>query len=286
MRPGVNRFGLVIPSVAVGTQPTATYGAAVTPGNLAYGTYVQLLPATSDDSWEVEIGINSVGIAATARDCLVQFAWDPAGGTNYGVAARTSIDHLLASCASAHMGGVSGLGGGIGYRFQVRIPASSTIAARAMVNSANVTAINVWCKLRCRPSRPHMIYRGTFVDTYGAVTANAAGTALTPGTAAKGAYVSLGALTQTYHQFEYGLGCNDLTMGNLGYDVDIALSNAAGDIPIIEGCYTASNTETLTKRCGDQRAVSGGVGSTLFARAQCSTTPDSAISAIAYAVGG
>jgi hypothetical protein len=288
-----NRFGLTLSSVPIGTQPVAAQGTAVTPGNLSYGSFVQVPvmnganTPTSDDSYEVEICVNSVGIAATARDCLVRIGWDPAGGTNFGVVARTSIDHLLASCASAYMGGAGGLGGGVTYRFHLRIPAGSTIAAQAMVNSATLTAINVFVKLRCRSSRPHQIYVGQFVDTYGITLGSASGTAVTPGTGARGAYVSLGALTQTYGHFEFGLGCNDSTMANLGYEVDIAIGDVTNKDIIIESApITASNAETITKPGGLGRHALAGTASTLFGRIQALTTPDSNVSLAVYATGG
>lgn len=289
----VNGFGLTLSSVPIGTQPVSAQGTAITPGNLTYGSFVQIpamngaTTATSDDSCEVEIGINTVGITATARDCLVTIAWDPAGGTNYGVAARTSIADLLGSCASAYFGAANGFGGGVPYKFNLRIPAGSTVAAKAMVNSATLTALNVWCKLRCRPSRPRLIYVGSFVDTYGITLASASGTAITPGTAARGAYVSLGALSQGYGQLEWGFGCNDATMGNLGYEVDLAVGDVTNkDLVIESGIITANNTEVITKQPGHGRLWNLPSGQTLFARAQCNTTPDSAISVAAYAVGG
>lgn len=288
-----NRYGLTLSSVAIGTQPVAAQGTAVTPGNLSYGSFVQVPvmnganTATSDDSCEVEIGINTVGIPATARDCLVRIGWDPAGGTSYGVAARTSIDHLLGSCASAYMGGTGGLGGGVNYRFPLRIPAGSTVAAQAMVNSATVTALNVFMRLRGRPSNPDLIYIGQFVDTYGITLGSAAGTSVTPGTAARGAYVSLGTLTQTYGYFEFGLGCSDSTMANLGYEVDIAVGDGSNkDIIIESALITASNAETITKPGGFGRNALSGTASTLFGRMQAMTTPDSNVSLAVYAVGG
>jgi len=288
-----NRFGLTLSSVPIGTQPAAAQGTDVTPGNLSYPTFLQIPvmnganTATSDDSCEVEIGINTVGIAATARDCLVRIGWDPAGGTSYGVAARTSIDHLLASCASGYMGAAGGVGPGVVYRFPLRIPAGSTVAAQAMVNSATLTAINVYVKLRCRPSRPHLLYVGSFVDPYGITLGSAAGTAITPGTGSRSAYVSLGALTQTYGFFELGLGCNDATMANVGYEVDVAIGDGSNkDIIIESAAFTATNAETLTKQTGNGRHALAGTASTLFVRAQASTTPDSNISAAVYAVGG
>lgn len=288
-----NRFGLTLSSVPIGTQPVAAQGTAITPGNLSYGSFAQIPvmnganTATSDDSCEVEVCVNTVGISATARDCLVRIGWDPAGGTSYGVAALTSIDHLLASCASAYMAGTGGLGGGVTYRFPLRIPAGSTLAAQAMVNSATVTAINVFSRLRCRPSRPNLLYVGNFVDTYGITLASAAGTAVTPGTAARGAYVSLGALTKTYGFMEFGLGCNDSTMVNLGYEVDIAIGDVTNKDIIIESApITASNAETITKPGGLGRHVLAGTASTLFGRIQTTTTPDSNVSLAVYAVGG
>ncbi len=292
--PAVNQFGLTLSSVPLGTQPTTAQGTAVTPGAiLTYGAYAQVpvmngaTTATSDDSWEVEIGINSVGITTVARDCIVTVGWDPAGGTNYGADKTTRIDHLLCSCAAGYMGGAGGLGGTVPYNFKLRIPAGSTVAAKAMVNSANLTAINVYIKLRCRPSRSDIVYRGSYVDTYGISVAGASGTAVTPGTTTRGAYVSLGALTDTYYQWEYGMGCNNGTMSNLGYEVDIAIGDATNKDVVIEGAvYTSSSAETLIKQAGNARTAIAGVGSTVFCRAQCNATPNTGISVAAYAVGG
>jgi len=283
----VNSFGLTISSVPLGTQPATAQGTAVTPGNLTYGSYAQLLSATSDDSCEVEIGINSVGITATARDCLVTIGWDPAGGTNYGASALVTIPDLIAACASGYVGAANGFGGGVPYRFNLRIPAGSSIAAKAMVNSATLTSLNVWCKLRCRPSRPHLIYVGSFVEAYGVSLATAAGTSMTPGTAARGAYVSLGTLTKNYSQVEYGFGCNDATMSNIGYEVDVAIGDVTNKDLVIEGAVvTANNAEVLTKQPGHGRLWMMAAGQSIFARSQANTTPDSAISVAAYLVGG
>jgi hypothetical protein len=284
--PVVNQFALTLSSVAIGTQPVAAQGTAVTPGNLSYGSFVQVMAAISDDSWEVEININTVGISAAARDCLVTIGWDPAGGTNYGVTARTTIADLLGSCASAYFGGANGFGGGVNYKFPLRIPAGSTIAAKAMVNSATLTAINVTCKLRCRPTHPEVTWVGSYVDTYGATLASASGTSITPGTTSRSAFVSIGALTATYYWFEFGLGCNNATMSNLGYEVDVAIGDATNkDLVIESAIVTVNNAEVVTKPPAGRFAVAGSASS-VFARMQASTTPNTGVSLAVYAVGG
>ena len=54
-----NEWGLVISSVADGTRPAAAWGTSITPGNNTYGSYVQVLTATSDETYLMRIAFNS-----------------------------------------------------------------------------------------------------------------------------------------------------------------------------------------------------------------------------------
>src|SRR5262249_15219377 len=149
--------------------------------NNAYGSYATLISGASltDDVYEITININSVGISAAARDCLVSIGIDPAGGTSF----TNLVDLVCGPAVTYSEASTTLLGGGVSFTFPFFIKAGTSIGAAAAVNSATLTAINVWVQCKCRPSRPDLVWAGTYIDEFGVSTGTSAGTAITPGTA-------------------------------------------------------------------------------------------------------
>ena len=255
-------------------------GAAVTPGNNAYGAYATLIAGASltDDVYEIEICINNVGISAAARDCVVSLGFDPAGGTSF-----TSQVDLVAGPAIPHTSG----GGGVFYKFPLFIKAGTSIGAAAAVNSATLTAINVFCRCKCRPSRPDAIKVGTYIDQFGVVLASSAGTAITEGSVSDGTFVQLGAaLTRPCWYWEFGFGNNTAAMNPAADYIDIAIGSSisVNKIAIANAIVIKNSAEQVAKMPGGTyaRAVSGDL---IFGRAQASAVNTGA-SLAAYGVGG
>lgn len=270
-------------STADGTRPAAGMGASVTPNATAntYGTPVTLISGASliYDCCDLFICVNNVATSAVARDCVVALLTDPAGGTSY-----SSIADLVCGPASGYVVANVG-GGGVCFRFPLWIRAGTSIGVAAAVNSATVTAINAFCRVSGRPSDPDTEFVGTYLDQYGVSLATSAGTVVTPGGASEGAYTLIGTLTRPAKVIDFGVGINDATMTAATIDFDIAIGDGTTNRVVIPNkpVFT-SGIEASTKSESPTRCK-GATGQGIYARAQCSTTPDSNYSVAAYVVG-
>lgn len=273
-----NEWGLIIESVADGTRPAAAWGTSITPGNNAYGSYVQLLTATIDETYLCRVTINSFTVSAAARDALVTIGVDPAGGSSY----TDLIPDLLASCAQIYSAGH------VSYEFPIRIPAGATVAAKASVNNATVGTGRVAVTLFGRPSRPELVKAGSFVQAFGSTPASSAGTSVTPGAAAEGAWTQLGsALTVPLWHWEYGIGVNNATMTNTIHHTDIGIGDASNKKVVIpNGVSIEAAAESLIKPRAPHYGL-GAVGDIVYVRMQSGpNVAVSGMSVIAYGIGG
>lgn len=281
LRGSPNEWGLVIESVADGTRPAAAWGTSVTPGNNTYGSYVQVLTATSDETYLCRITLTSWSVSAAARDALVTIGIDPAGGTSYA----DLITDLVAACAPTYIQVVPGP---VIYEFPIIVPAGATVAAKASVNNATVGTGRVSIALFGRPSRPELVKAGSFVQTFGSTPGSSSGTAITPGGAAEGAWTQIGsALTVPLWFWEFGYGVNNATMANNAHHVDIGLGDASNKKLVIpNGLVYETTSETLAK-AAQGRVGLGAIGDIVYARVQTGTAAATAnTSLIVYGVGG
>ena len=256
-----NEFGLVIHSTADGTRPVAGMGASVTPATNAYGSYVTLIAGASltDDAYEIEICVNNVGISTVARDCVVSLGLDASGGTSF-----TSIADLVCGPAVQH----NGLGGGTWYRFPLFIKAGTSIGVAGAVNSANLTAFSVFCRVKCRPSRPEMLKVGTIIDQFGVTLASCSGTAITEGTTSDGTWVSLGTLSHAYFFWEFGYGCQNATMvGEVAY-VDLGIGDGTNNKIVIANAPIITNASEQLSKASPFAFGRGAPGDGVYARSQ------------------
>jgi hypothetical protein len=274
----VNEWGWVASSVADGTQPSATYGTALTPSTNAYGSWVTLISGANliNDVWEIDIVAHDFYVSAVARDTLVGFGVDPAGGTSF-----TSLADLVC-------GPVGPLqSGGCSFKFPLFIKAGSSIGMRASVNSANVTTGYVYCTVRGLPSHPEAVRAGSYIDQFGVSTATSAGTAVTPGSASEGAWAELGTLTRPCWHWNYGLGVSDSTMTLAHHHIDLSIGSAASKKTVIQNAMALLNaSEDLYKWPNGWGYGMGATGDKVYGRMQSAATPDTGYTMAAYGVGG
>ncbi len=279
---GVNDFTWQTSNIA-GTRPAANFGASVTPAQNSKGSYAAVL-STSDVAFDVFgmlININSNAVSAAARDTLVDIGVDPAGGSSYSVL----VPNLLGSCATSLT-----IGYGINYYFPIWVKAGSSIGARASINNATVGTLRVIVTVFGKPRLPQLAKVGTYVTDFGTTAASSSGTAVTSGTVSVGAYTSLGTLAKEYWHWQVGMGISDSTMtsGNIYYG-DLAFGDGSNKQLIIrdQAWIIPTSAETLMSAAPmgvGPRVVAN--GASVFGRLQCSGTADSALSMIAYGVGG
>lgn len=274
------RFQAQIP--VAGTRPSGTaWGVSVTPAQNAYGAYVQLMAAATitDDIWLLEIVITNIAISTAARDGMITIGVDTAGGTAY---VDTIIDLV---CGPAI---VLLTGGGVVYKFNLKIPAGSSIGVKGSVNSATLTAFQVGLKVWGDPTDPTAQRAGSYVDSYGANLATSAGTAVTEGTASEGAYVAIGTLTRPCFAIEYGIGFGCTTMVAASIKTDIAIGDATNkQLVIVDAHAQTTATEQIAKP-ESLTPCNGSTGSTFYGRTQHgnNATAPTNVSIAVYAVGG
>lgn len=269
-------------SNVLSTRPAAALGATITPGNNVKGSYTQVLTGANvaRDVFRLAVNINSNAVSAAGRNALIDIAVDPAGGSSYSVL----INNLMGSCAAPYTIGQ----GGIWYVFPIWIKAGSSVAARAQVNNATVGTMRIICSVFGSPRDRRSVRVGTKVQTLGADTATSAGVAVTSGTTAEGAWTSLGTLTSDAWWWQVGMGVNDTTMTALSYHADLGVGDATNKNVVIENMNV---TTTAAEQMNYGPIVLDGQkltpsGTNVYGRLQCSGTADSALSMVAYAVGG
>lgn len=267
-------------------RPVATYGVSVTPAQNAKGSYAQLISGASltDDVYFIEITIHSNTVSTAARATILDIGYDPAGGTSYTVL----IPDLLCSAACIGMANREG-SVGFRYRFPLFIKSGTSLAAAASVNNATVGTLRCYVRLFCKPKHPEAVKVGSFVESLGVAAATSQGTAVTPGTTSDGSWTSLGTTVRDTWWHQVGASMNNGAIaGNLAYFNDLSAGAAGGEQLLVDNCllYTNSNVEAVA--LPDQWPLGGNVvgGATLWGRSQCSGTPDSGFTMMAYCLGG
>lgn len=271
----VDNFGATYSAAAFGTSVSSH----ATNANQK-GTPVSLISGASvtEDCYGVIIKFNGGVSNGSSRRFLCDLLIDPAGGTSWSVLINNL--YLLAA--------------GFGFSptcfyFPVYIKAGTSIGMQIQGSVANV-AQRVGVRLLAKPSHPELVKCGSYVDTFGAVTASTEGTAITPGSnGAWGAYTaSLGVTARDLWWWQAGYGLNDTTVNNGSLLLDVAV-NATNKIKCLSELWIMLiSDESVTKPAfGDSlpyRNIAS--GQDVYIRGNHSATPDSNNSVVAYGLGG
>jgi hypothetical protein len=139
----------------------------------------------------------------------------------------------------------------------------------------------------CKPTALVPPRTGTFVRTFGATTASSSGTAITPGTAAKSAYVSLGTTVEPLWFWSFGIGINNASSSSNAAVWDLALgsSTTSNRNIIVDQLAMPGPLETLDFFSMGATAQSQ-TGDQVFVRAGGPFGSPAGMSAISYGVGG
>ena len=272
-------YGLITPSWGT-TRPAAANGTLVTPVTTnGWGTAAQLFSATTADAFGISININTIAGSNSFRPSAIQIGIDEAGGTNYVY----RIVNLLCGGASSYIIP----GSGIWYYFPMFIPRGSTIAVQA--RSSTTTAFNVGAILNQELRDPATMRNGTFMQALGVTlgAGTAAGVAVTPGTTAEGAWVTVGTTTRRLWWWQVILQHTtaDTAWSAQTYHIDLAVGNATvKDIILTDVVASDDATENFNMLPhGAYYDVPS--GSTIYARVQGSSAIDTYTIA-AYGMGG
>jgi hypothetical protein len=268
---------------AGGLGTSLTSGAAHT-----VGSTVQLLSALAEDAYGILIYANACATTASDRQLLYNIRTDPAGGT-----AWTTVIANLYCCNPGYVANTLGLLGGFWFYFPLFIKAGSTVGADFQCATATQTS-SLWVTVFGKPSRPDMVKAGSYVEAFGADTANSRGTAITKGvSSAEGAsWTQLGSnTTRPFWAWQFGVGGLDPTVGNINAMWDLAAGDGSNYDMIFENqlsLHTGQEAATMSPSIINMyREVPSGVG--LYARLSINsgTAADfNAHYAVAYGIGG
>ena len=288
----VNEFGLIIPSVADGTQPTTTFGTSITPGTSnAYGSYTSVLAGASltADAYAIDVIISLAYADATDRGMLVTVGFDPAGGTSFsglGGVSGNEISHLLCSQQFQWFSGTVP-SGGMRYHFPVFIKSGTSIGAKAQTNAAAAgTGVRVAVIAYCKPSRPEMIRAGSFVRTFGANTTTTDGASVTQGTASEGSWTSIGTAADKLWYLETGVGSRTATQVASIASCDVAIGDGSNKRVVVQDIVYVTRTDEASFTFGRKNAYCNITsGDVIYGRSQAQNAM-TGFSMTAYCVGG
>jgi hypothetical protein len=289
--PPTNDFGLIITSVADGTQPTTTYGTSVTPGtSSSYGNYATVLAGASvtSDVYAIEVIVNGANVNASDRGMLVTVGFDGAGGTSFGGLGGVTgneISNLLCSGANAFYTNGAPTGGHR-FFFPLFIRAGTSIGAKAQTNSATAGTVRVSVRLWCQPSRPDLIRTGSFVRTFGANTATTDGVTVVQGTTTEGDWTSIGTAADSLWYLETGIGARSATQVDHLSLSDVSIGDASNKRTVLRDLFFLTvNSEFTHKLPGSGDYCRIASGDVIYARSQA-TGAQLGFSMACYGVGG
>jgi hypothetical protein len=284
-----NRFNWWTSNATAPAAAAAILGTSLTSGAAhTLGSTTQVLAALAEDAYGILIVVNGATTTGTARNGLINIRVDPAGGTAW----TDLIPNLQTAYAGFLSHATAGLTGYAHYYFPVFIKAGSTVGANYQATQATQTA-GVWVTVYGKPSRPGLLRCGSYVEAFGADTANSRGTSVTAGTgsAEAASWTQLGSnTTRPFWWWQLGVSPTDATINVTNAMWDLAAGDVTNKDMILENqlhlCHTTETGMGFLNAVNAYREVPSGVG--LYSRVSTNgvagdyATP----TAIAYGVGG
>lgn len=266
------------------TTPSATPGTSVTPGaSNAEGSWTQVATGANIayDVYLVYIAVGGGNSTGAQKNHLLDIGVDPAGGTSY----TAIINNIVCGQSQAVTTGWDE------FVFPIRIKSGSTVAVRVQGSNATAGTVRVVADFFGRPTNPEMVPCGSYSETIGTISSSN-GTSITPGNAAEGTWTSLGTTTKDLWDWQIGVQVDNATITAQYTSVDLAYGDATNKEIILEdvtyGFYGTAEIKATTLRGRSMirrtRYVPG--GSTIYARARCSTAPATGYNITAIGIGG
>lgn len=263
-------------------NPSATPGTSVTPGaSNAEGAFTQIASAANMafDSYLMYISVGGGNSTGAAKNHLMDIGVDPAGGTSYSAV----ISNIVCGQSGAVNTTVSS------FYFPLWIKAGSTVAVRVQGSNATAGTVRVVAKFFGRPSRPELVWSGQRAETIGTVT-NSNGTSITPGNATEGSWTSLGTTSIDGKWAGISMQVDNGTITAQYTYFDLAYGDGSNKVIIVENrpiffygtAEIAAQVYTSHLLEGHRSIPSG---STIYARAHCSTAPATGYNCLAHILG-
>ncbi len=270
-----------------GANPSATPGTSVTSGN-----------GGSEGSWTASgLGTLAQEVAGfyirvadqatttgTVNNTFLDIGVDPAGGTSYA----EIVSNLIVGGATPF----TAAGGGLRWFFPMRIPAGATVGFRAR-RVTPTTSYTLRVAMRCfgQISGPEQISRGSYCETLGISEGTSVdATSFTPGNAANGSWVDLGAITNPCHYFNFAYQIDNTVITAEYTYIDLAVGDASNKRIVRSDMHGGTTSEQIGTAFGLQSPWDGyapsPAGTHVYVRGRCNNAPDTGYQCAAYCVGG
>lgn len=267
-----------------GTNPASTAGTSVTPGaSNAEGSWTQIASSANiaQDCYWLYLQVHSGATSAAAKNHLLDIGIDPAGGTSY----TAFVSNLQVGASPALTAA-----GAREFIFPIFIKAGSSVAVRIQGSNGTAGTVRVMAWFYGQPSRPENVPVGTIAQTFGTIT-NSNGQSFTPGNAADGSWVDLGATSTPLWWFQVGYGIDNATITAEYTYLEVAWgdgTNKHSMFKVMHGGTTGETAglaaQTQMLACAAYNPVPAGVN--IYIRGRCNNAPDTGYHATVIGIGG
>lgn len=268
-----------------GTNPASTMGTSVVPGaSNAEGSWTQIASSAniSQDIYGIYMQIHSGATSTAIKNQLLDFGVDPAGGTSY-----TALFSNLQIGASPALT----VAGAREHYFPLFIKSGSSVAVRIQGSNATAGTVRVAARFYGKPLWPGFPV-GSYTQTFGTVT-NSSGQSFTPGNAADGSWVDLGAVTtdKPLWWWQVGYGIDNTTITAEYTYIEVAWGDASNKHSIFKVMHGGTTGETAGLAAQTQMLAAAAYqpvpgGSNIYIRGRCNNAPDTGYHATVVGVGG
>lgn len=280
--PGMSAFNFTYDNW--GANPASTIGTSVTPGaSNAEGSWTQIASSANiaQDCYWLYLKIHSGSTASTIKSQLLDIGIDPAGGTSY----TAFLSDLQIGAAPALTAA-----GAREYIFPIAIKAGSSVAVRIQGVAATAGTVRVAVRFYGQPTRPEVVPRGAFSQTFGSGS-NSQGASITPGNAADGSWVDLGSVTSPLWWFQLGYSVANTTVTAEYTYLEVAWGDASNKHTMFKVMHGGTTNETSGLAAQTQMLACAAynpvpAGANIYVRARCNNAPDTGYNANVVGIGG
>lgn len=267
-----------------GANPGVNLGTSVIPGaSNVEGSWTQVASSANiaQDCYWLFIQLSAGSTATAAKNHLLDIGVDPAGGTSY-----TAIISNIDCGASPPMSSV----GLRPFTFPFFIKAGSSVAVRVQGSNATAGTVRVMAQFFGQPSAPQNVPIGAISQTFGTIT-NSQGPTVTPGNAADGSWVDLGATSNRLWWWQLGYGIDNGTITAEYTYFEVAFGDVTNKHTIFKTMHGGSTNETCGLLLMPQLTAPGAfcpvpAGANIYVRARCGDAPDTGYHANVIGIGG
>jgi hypothetical protein len=267
-----------------GANPGGSIGTSVVPGaSNVEGSWTQIASSANiaQDCYWIYLLIHSGATSTAQKDHLVDIGVDPAGGTSY-TAIISNIDCGASPSLTSS--------GSRQFSFPFFIKAGSSVAVRVQGSNATAGTVRVAAQFFGQPSAPENVPIGAISQTFGTISGSA-GPTVTPGNAADGSWVDLGATSTALWWWQMGYGISNGTVTIEYTYFEVAFGNVTNKHTIFKCMHVGNTTENVGLAIAPQASMPAAfcpvpAGQNIYVRARCSDAPDTGYHANVIGIGG